>query len=125
MEAAKKELGDGVVIMNVKSVKRKGLMALFRSGMTEVTVALEEEKDTKAFPRREGNTAAVRGAVLQGGRSVAGTGNPLRADDSMEDRASIERKLDNLQSLLVSRFQQSESERRELLTEEEHSDSLC
>ena len=123
MEAAKKELGDGVVIMNVKSVKRKGLMALFRSGMTEVTVALEEEKDTKAFPRREGNTAAVRGAVLQGGRSVAGTGNPLRADDSMEDRASIERKLDNLQSLLVSRFQQSESERRELLTEEEHSDS--
>ena len=29
VEAAKKELGSGVVIMNVKSVKRKGLAGLF------------------------------------------------------------------------------------------------
>ena len=119
--AAKKELGDNVVIMNVKIVKRKGLMALFQPKMTEITVALEEEKDTKSFPRA--NAGSVRGAVLQGGRSVAGGGNSLRQDDSLEDRASIEQKLDNLQSLLVSRFQQSESERRELVAEEEAPDA--
>ncbi len=121
MGAAKKELGDNVVIMNVKIVKRKGLMALFQPKMTEITVALEEEKDTKSFPRA--NAGSVRGAVLQGGRSVAGGGNSLRQDDSLEDRASIEQKLDNLQSLLVSRFQQSESERRELVAEEEAPDA--
>ena len=119
--AAKKELGDNVVIMNVKIVKRKGLMALFQPKMTEITVALEEEKDTKSFPRA--NAGSVRGAVLQGGRSVADGGNSLRQDDSLEDRASIEQKLDNLQSLLVSRFQQSESERRELVAEEEAPDA--
>lgn len=120
VEAAKKELGDGVVIMNVKTVKQKGLMALFRPKVMEVTVALEEEKDTKTFQRREAAPGTVRGNVLQGGRSLAGQGGALRAEE--EDRASIEKKLDNLQNLLVSRFQQSESERRELLSEEEDQD---
>lgn len=42
VEAARKELGSNVVIMNVKSVKRKGLAGLFGGKQTEVTVALEE-----------------------------------------------------------------------------------
>ena len=93
VEAAKKELGDGVVIMNVKTVKRKGLMALFRPKMTEVTVALEEEKDSQRQPRREGNAKGARGNVLQGGRPISGTGISLQAREE-EDRASIEKKLD-------------------------------
>lgn len=126
VETAKKELGNGVVIMNVKTVKRKGLMALFRPKMTEVTVALEEEKDSQRFQRRDGNARAARGAVLQGGRPISGAASALQAKDSSletEDRDSIEKKLDNLQNLLVSRFQQSEVERRELLAEEEALDS--
>ena len=92
VEAAKKELGSGVVIMNVKNVKPKGLKALFRPKMIEVTVALEEESDVKSLPRREGipasagNPPAAR-TVLQGGRPVSGGGSILRpAEDSMEDR---------------------------------------
>ena len=124
VEAAKKELGNGVVIMNVKTVKRKGLMALFRPKMTEVTVALEEEKDSQRFQRRDGNAGAARGAVLQGGRPISGTRSALQPEESsLEDRASIEKKLDNLQNLLVSRFQQSEVERKEMLAEEEALDS--
>ena len=45
IEAAKKELGAGVVIMNVKEVKRKGFFSFFKSKIVEVTVALEEEPD--------------------------------------------------------------------------------
>ena len=30
VEAAKKELGDGIVIMNVRQTKPKGLMAVFQ-----------------------------------------------------------------------------------------------
>ena len=115
VQAAKKELGSGVVIMNVKTVSRKGLMALFRPKMMEVTVALEEESDVKP-PSRERNPAAR--TPLQGGRPVSDGGSALRPAEE-EDRASIERKLDNLQNLLVSRFQQSELERREQLADEE------
>ena len=45
IEAAKKELGENLVIMNVKSIKKKGFLGLFKSTLTEVTVALEEEKE--------------------------------------------------------------------------------
>lgn len=99
-EAARKELGSGVVIMNVKTVKRKGLAALFRSKQTEVTVALEEENDTGSAIRRE-----TRQPVVSAEENTA-----RRAEDS-GSVDSIEKKLDNLQSLLMSRFQQSEAER--------------
>ena len=50
VDNAKKELGPGVVIMNVKNVKKKGLFAMFKKNMVEVTVALEEETTRPAVP---------------------------------------------------------------------------
>lgn len=47
LNLAKEELGDGCVTMNVKTVKRKGLMKLFKAPYVEVTVALEENRDTE------------------------------------------------------------------------------
>lgn len=43
VESAKKELGNGIVIMNVRNVKRGGLFGFLRAQLKEVTVALEEE----------------------------------------------------------------------------------
>ncbi len=43
LEIAKKELGNSVVLMNVKQVKKKGLFSILKPQMIEVTVALEEE----------------------------------------------------------------------------------
>ena len=87
VEAAKKELGSGVVIMNVKIVKRKGVMALFQPKMTEVTVALEEENDAKRPLRREGITAsagnpAAARILLQGERPIAG-GESTQKEESL------------------------------------------
>ena len=45
IENARAELGEGVVVMNVKPVKNKGLFAFLKSPMMEVTVALEEESE--------------------------------------------------------------------------------
>lgn len=42
---ARKELGEAVVIMNVKDIKKKGFLRLFASPQVEVTVALEEETE--------------------------------------------------------------------------------
>ena len=45
LEAAKKELGDGIVEMNVKTVKSKGLMSFFGGTKIEVTVAKEDDNE--------------------------------------------------------------------------------
>ncbi len=42
---AKKELGENVVVMNVRTVKPKGLFKWFKSSTVEVTVAKEEETE--------------------------------------------------------------------------------
>ena len=54
VEAAKKELGAGVVIMNVKTVKKKGIFSFLKPAIVEVTVALEEENErTAATPPKQ------------------------------------------------------------------------
>lgn len=45
LETAKKELGEGVVVMNVKKVKKKGFLAFLSPQLIEVTVALEDESE--------------------------------------------------------------------------------
>lgn len=107
VEAAKKELGSGIVIMNVKNVKHKGLTALFHSKQVEVTVALEEENDVPKPVRRE---PAQPGAKEQESR-LSATQETLSA--ARESSQNIEKKLDSLQNLLESKFQQDEAARAE------------
>ncbi len=114
-DAAKKELGPGIVVMNVRSVKRKGIMRFFKNPMKEVTVALEEE--TERFSSAVKDIARVvseKGVKEQEGRSAAGetarAGEPVReatvpVSQGILERAAItsnalENKLDSLQSLL-------------------------
>ncbi len=113
LEAAKKELGNGIVTMNVRTVKKKGLAGIFGSKRVEVTVALEEEKESLRSPRREtpvqaapaAQSAAASGAGAAAARSLSG----LTADSSR----NIEKKLDSLQTLLVNRLQQEETVKAE------------
>ena len=51
IEAAKKEMGPAVVVMNEKTVKKKGLLYLFSRPYVEVTVALEEETEKRSVAR--------------------------------------------------------------------------
>ena len=85
LAAAKKELGDGVVVMNVKNVKRKGLFAFFKPQLVEVTVAIEEKdrySQTVGRPQTPVFTPAQPAAASDGGqaagiyrKSAAGIGN--------------------------------------------------
>ena len=113
VEAAKKELGSGVVTMNVKSVKGKGFFArLLGTRQVEVTVALEEEGDVhRSSLRRE--TAQEESGTADRRDEARRTKTTPQTQSFSEDRLSIEKRLDSLQELLMSRFQQSEEERRE------------
>lgn len=108
---ARQELGEGVVVMNVKPVKNKGLFAFLKTPMVEVTVALEEES--------EKYTAAVSAI----NNVIASSQNKEREEeqekktpviDRTEKRDSaIEEKLDSLQSLLEQQLQKPEEEKKE------------
>lgn len=115
IDNARKELGEGVVVMNVKPVKNKGLFAFLKSPMVEVTVALEEES--------EKYTAAVSAI----NNVIASSQNKEKEEiekktpviETVEKRDSaIEEKLDSLQSLLEQQLQKPEEGKREEKPEE-------
>jgi len=115
-EVAKKELGNGIVIMNVKEVKPKGLFSLFKSKFTEITVALEEENERPVTARKDT-------VMLNQGADKIST-----AIKDSEDTRSIEEKLENLQNLLVSRLQNEEKDDVvgiKLQTRENHQDHVA
>ena len=43
---AKEELGSGAVVLNVKTLKQRGIFRLFKKDVVEVTAALEEKEFT-------------------------------------------------------------------------------
>ncbi len=73
VENAKKELGPGVVIMNVKNVKKKGVLFFLKRTMVEVTVALEEENERAPIPVKSAPASA--GNVKEEGKP-AGKAEP-------------------------------------------------
>ena len=115
MELAKKELGNGIVIMNVRIVKKKGISGWLGAKLTEVTVALEEEGDTLKSAHRETMTKTSSESVKSGeaGRMTHNTVNVMS-----ESSQNIEKKLDSLQTLLVDRFKQQEEKQEQLNREE-------
>lgn len=119
-EEAKKELGQNIVVMNVRPMKKSGFFSLFQSQKIEVTVALEEEtektqrtyspeKNTRPVPRKPvvdenvKDTAQTLGSVSQ--PSVSS-----KSKDIIDDNSAIEEKLDNLSSLLEKNIKFNEKE---------------
>lgn len=94
-ESAKKELGNGIVIMNVKEVKPKGFFSFLRSRLVEVTVALEDEQEKYSTLRKD--STIVRTTEKSGKENTVS-----------EESKSIEEKLENLQNLLVNRLKAEE-----------------
>lgn len=112
VDAAKKELGSGVVIMNVRSVKKKGLSGLLGAKQVEVTVALEEDRDSLNGVRREPLPAA---AQLKEEVKATQTAAKVVSESSQ----NIEKKLDSLQTLLVDRLRQEEVKNEQAAAEGE------
>ncbi len=105
-EAARKELGSGFVVMNVKTTKKKGFSGVFGGKQVEVTAALEEESDALKAVRREASRMANPDTVKleEGVRAAQNAVNVMS-----ESSQNIEKKLDSLQTMLVTRFQQAEA----------------
>lgn len=90
-ESAKKELGNGLVIMNVREVKKKGLFSFLSPKKIEVTAALEDETPLKPAANNIRHVEDME----------TGTAKTLSARNSTE---SLEKRLDSLQTLLESQL---------------------
>lgn len=119
IEAAKKELGEGIVIMNVRQVKPKGLFAAFKAKLTEVTVALEEEP---ARPlKRDAVFARTDAGVKQEHTENQSKGEDAGKGSILGGQSSIEKKLDSLQTLLENQLKQNDSSEK---PEEKENDQI-
>lgn len=129
VEAAKKELGSAVVIMNVRKVKRKGPFGFLLPQLTEVTVALEEESEQKVQSLRKNtdtqNGNAVKAEKTAESRHVAE--GELQGQKNFErqlENSMIEEKLDSLHSLLEQQLKKPEEETEEAQEEEIKEDEM-
>ena len=109
---AREELGSTAVVLNIKSIKQRGLARLFKKDAVEVTAALEE-KDivdgiNKNKPVFDNNAASGQEAKPEGmiNQSMVSGGTSstinLIADDNtaVSSASAIEQKLDSLHNLL-------------------------
>ena len=89
---AKHELGEAAVIMNIKTIKHRGIARLFKKDIVEVTAALEERAHTTdKIPVKKINAI------------VDDSTKPVMELDKQQNNA-IEQKLDNLQNMLQSKI---------------------
>lgn len=118
MENAKKELGEGVVLMNVKTVKPKGFSKIFKQSYVEITVAKEEESEVLIRKEKDVSTASVKKSPetkvnIESGKAISA---------KTEERI-LEEKLDSLHSLLEQQIQRREETVRTAEDKEEYKES--
>ncbi len=123
LDAAKKDLGENIVIMNVKNTKRKGFFGFFGGMAVEVTVALEAEteKVKSLFPPvKETTGPLVPDSVWE--KQPLRSAERARTEDSEETGKAIVEKLDGLQTLLqqqILRDKEEEEKEKEKKQKEE------
>ena len=151
LELARKELGSGIVVMNVKKVKKKGLFSIFKPQQVEVTVALEEEekqnfreavakvseiarqseaagnsRNAKAEPEqpaKQGN--AEPGLQPEKKRQQEKQRRPEKNTQTIDSRqeSAIEEKLSTLQNLLEKQISDVQEKEKDSTEEEKKEDS--
>lgn len=126
-ERAKKELGENVVIMNVKTLKKKGMFKFLKPQRVEVTVALEEERERIALQKAEEKKAEAESVPLPVHKAQPIFSEEtlrkfeMATEKSSEDEGKekaetkvLEEKLDTLQTLLEQKLQKTEEEETSL-----------
>lgn len=100
---AKDEMGSGAVVLNIKTIKHRGISRLFKKDYVEVTAAIEEMQHVTApIPQLPKINIAVDNAYKSSGNYT------------MEPSANaIEEKLNSLQTMLENRMKSSEFEKDE------------
>ena len=111
-EAARKELGSNIVIMNVRPLKKTGLFSFLKRAKIEVTVAMEEETEKNRQSASPSNNPAKENAIVRPSVNSAPVNESIGAG-TLPNRNSenkiLEEKLDNLHTLLEQNILKSDN----------------
>lgn len=111
MLKAKEELGSTAIVLNVKSIRHRGIMRLFKKDMVEVTAAVEENNASSSVssaPSTEFNKAADEKIIPPAYQQF----------DLLKDNA-IEERLNSLHALLEKKIEQESEKAADLVSKEE------
>lgn len=105
IEKAKKELGAGAVVLNVKEIKPKGMFKMMKSTVYEVTAAMEEKEPYTAAPPPQVNLAADEKIPFPGFGGAAGRPAQAGVPGAVNVKAEktnegLEKRLENLSNIL-------------------------
>lgn len=112
---AKEEMGSAAVIMNIKTIKHRGLARLWKKDYVEVTAALEERvHTTDKIPVKTINTIV--------------DDNTKPVMELENHTTAIEEKLNSLQDMLEKKISQNmakEADKPEVENEEDKEENVC
>lgn len=118
---AKEDLGPSAVVLNVKTMKQRGLAKLFKKNFVEITAALEEKEFAQSINNRKPTFEAV--AKNMADKPASTSKIDLKADDNVKVPAPakstevIEEKLDNIHKMIRNKMENEKEEVKK--TEEE------
>ena len=122
---AKEELGSKAVVLNVKTLKQRGIFRLIKKDVVEITAALEEDEFINGINRNRpafDNHIAAAGKPVRTSNYEAATAEPkngginLVANENIQlnpETAALEQKLDSLHSLLQTQINAASDLRNE------------
>ncbi len=96
---ARKELGSGVVIMNVKSLKKGGIFGFFKAPQVEVTAAVEEVNDTTVSNSKPVTYPQHLPKKVTASDVISDDRSNVSAGKSRDEKA-IEEKLDSIHTMI-------------------------
>lgn len=106
---AEAELGKDAVIMNVKTIKPKGIFSLFRKTKVEVTAAVDEVNDKQRI--NETNNKQDSKTSTKINAKIDEKLHPERNKES-DDAKELEEKLNNLAMLLEQQIETQKNEKK-------------
>lgn len=95
---AKQELGPQAVVLNVKTIKQRGIMRLFKKDKVEITAALEERDFVQEINERKPVVKASENHI------------DLTANEKIDVKPAsddLEKKLDNISEMIMSQMKGS------------------
>ena len=101
---AKAELGENVVIMNVRNTRKKGFLGFLKKQQVEVTVALEEENERYPVESERKQGEDIKETFRQVAQAVGVSPKVEKAPQALEE------KLDTIHSMIEKQLMQPEKE---------------
>lgn len=114
---AKEELGSNAVVLNVKTLKQRGIFRLFRSDKVEITAALEENEFIGNMNQAGKASMAPEASTGKTAQTERGKGFSALADeriDIINDSAAIEEKLDSLHDMISRQMKKGASVHKDM-----------